>query len=48
MDKEFIKEVIILIKGSDIKQISLEAEGFKIFIETHQKEISQRIETPSL
>jgi len=46
MDKEFIKEVINLIKGSDIKQISIEAEGFKIFIETHQKEISQRIETP--
>ena len=46
MDKEFIKEVINLIKGSDIKQISIEAEGFKIFIETHQKDISQRIETP--
>ncbi|MGK0690104.1 MAG: acetyl-CoA carboxylase biotin carboxyl carrier protein [Aquificaceae bacterium] len=46
MDKEFIKEVINLIKGSDIKQISIEAEGFKLFIETHQKEISQRIEAP--
>lgn len=46
MDKEFIKEVINLVKGSDIKQITIEAEGFKLFIETHQKEISQRIEVP--
>lgn len=48
MDKDFIKEIINLIKGSDIKQLSLEAEDFKLFIETHQKEITQRVEVQPL
>ncbi|WPM32459.1 acetyl-CoA carboxylase biotin carboxyl carrier protein [Hydrogenobacter sp. T-2] len=44
MDKDFVKEIINLVKGSDIKQLTIEAEGFKLFIETHQKEILQRVE----
>ncbi len=44
MDKDFVKEIINLVKGSDIKQISIEAEGFRLFIETHQKEVVQRVE----
>lgn len=38
MDKDFIKEIISLVKGSDIKTVSIEAEGLKIHIETHQRE----------
>lgn len=47
MDKDFVKEIINLVKGSDIKQLTIETEGFKLFIETHQKELIQRVvETP--
>ncbi len=45
MDKEFIKEIIALLKGSDIKSLSIETEGLKLLIETHQKEYVQRAET---
>ncbi len=45
MDKDFVKEIINLVKGSDIKQLTIETEGFKLFIETHQKEILQRVES---
>ncbi|MCS6998563.1 MAG: acetyl-CoA carboxylase biotin carboxyl carrier protein [Aquificaceae bacterium] len=45
MDKEFIKELLNLIRGSDIKQLNLETDSFRLFIETHQKEALQRIET---
>ncbi len=45
MDKDFVKEIINLVKGSDIKQLTIETEGFKLFIETHQKEIPQRVES---
>ncbi|MCS7284777.1 MAG: acetyl-CoA carboxylase biotin carboxyl carrier protein [Hydrogenobacter thermophilus] len=38
MDKDFIKEIINLVKGSDIKTVSIEAEGLKIHIETYQRE----------
>lgn len=44
MDKELIKEIINLVKGSDIKRLSIETEGFKLHIETHQKEILQKVE----
>ncbi|MCS6957258.1 MAG: acetyl-CoA carboxylase biotin carboxyl carrier protein [Aquificaceae bacterium] len=44
MDKDFIKEIINLIKGSDIRHLSLETEGFKLLIETHHKEIVQKME----
>ena len=44
MDKEFIKELLTLVKGSDIKSFILEAEGLKIHIETHQKEVVQKVE----
>ena len=44
MDKDFVKEIINLIKGSDIKYLSLETEGFKLLIETHHKEIVQKME----
>ena len=44
MDKDFVKEIINLVKGSDIKQISIEVEGFRLFIETHQREVVQRVE----
>ncbi|MEN3034052.1 MAG: acetyl-CoA carboxylase biotin carboxyl carrier protein [Aquificaceae bacterium] len=46
MDREFVKEIINIVKGSDIKQLSIETEGFKLFIETHQKDIVQRVEAP--
>ncbi len=46
MDRDFIREIINLVKGSDIKQLSIEAEGFKLFIETHQKELLQKVEVP--
>ncbi len=46
MDRDFIKEIINLVKGSDIKQLTIESEGFKLFIETHQKEVLQRVEVP--
>ncbi len=46
MDRDFIREIINLVKGSDIKQLTIEAEGFKLFIETHQKEVLQRVEVP--
>ncbi|MFN3870760.1 MAG: acetyl-CoA carboxylase biotin carboxyl carrier protein [Aquificaceae bacterium] len=45
MDKDFVKEIINLVKGSDIKQISIEIGDLKLFIETHQKEV-QRVEIP--
>ncbi len=45
MDKDFVKEIINLVKGSDIKHLTIETEGFKLFIETHQKEIPQRVES---
>jgi len=45
MDRDFVKEIINLVKGSDIKQLTIETEGFKLFIETHQKEILQRVES---
>ncbi len=45
MDRDFVKEIINLVKGSDIKQLTIETEGFKLFIETHQKEIPQRVES---
>ncbi len=44
MDKDFLKELINLIKGSDIKVFELEQGDLKIKIETHQKEVLQKIE----
>ncbi|MFN3813715.1 MAG: acetyl-CoA carboxylase biotin carboxyl carrier protein [Aquificaceae bacterium] len=44
MDKEFIKEIIALLKGSDIKSLSIETEGLKLLIKTHQKEYVQKVE----
>jgi acetyl-CoA carboxylase biotin carboxyl carrier protein len=44
MDKDFVKEIISLIKGSDIKHLSLEFDGLRLTIETHQKEFVQRLE----
>lgn len=36
MDREFIKELISLVKGSNIKHLSLEYEGLRLTIETHE------------
>ncbi len=36
MDKEFVKELINLVKGSNIKHLSLEYEGLRLVIETHE------------
>lgn len=36
MDKEFVKELINLVKGSNIKHLSLEHEGLRVVIETHE------------
>lgn len=44
MDKDFVKEIISLVKGSDIKHLNLEFDGLKLTIETHQKELVQRVE----
>ncbi|MCS7171792.1 MAG: acetyl-CoA carboxylase biotin carboxyl carrier protein [Aquificaceae bacterium] len=44
MDKDFIREIINLVKESHIKQISLETEGLKLIIETHQPEQIKRVE----
>lgn len=44
MDRDFIKEIISLVKGSDIKSLSIETEGLKIHIETYQKEYPQKAE----
>ncbi len=38
IDKEFIKEIIHLIKGSNIKVLKLEREGESLYIETKEKE----------
>lgn len=46
MDRELIREIINLVKGSDIKKLSIETEGFRLQIETHQKEIIQKTEAP--
>jgi len=46
MDKEFLKELIGLIKGSDIKLFELEQDGLRLRIETHQRELPQRVEAP--
>jgi biotin carboxyl carrier protein len=46
MDKDFIKELINLIKNSDIKLFELEHQDFRLRIETHQKELVQKVETP--
>ncbi len=43
MDKEFIKEIINLIKNSDIKSLSLEIGDFKLNVETHRKEVHHRM-----
>ncbi len=44
MDREFIKEIINLLKGSNIKVISIESEGEKIYIETYCKEGENTVE----
>ncbi|WP_448583890.1 acetyl-CoA carboxylase biotin carboxyl carrier protein [Thermocrinis sp.] len=46
MDKDFIRELIDLIKGSNIKLFELEQEGTKLRIETHQMEVLQKLELP--
>jgi len=47
MDKEFVKELINLVKGSNIKHLSLEHEGLKLVIETHEVlSLPQRQEAP--
>jgi len=46
MDKEFLKELINLIKGSDIKLFEMEQDGLRLRIETHQREVPQRLEAP--
>ncbi len=38
IEKEFVKELINLLKNSNIKVISIESEGDKIYIETHGSE----------
>jgi len=47
MDKEFIKEIINLVKGSDIKNLSIETSDVKIYIETHSREVPQKLQEPS-
>jgi len=42
IDKDFIKEIISLVKGSDIKSLSIEAEGLKIHIETYEKSMPKQ------
>jgi acetyl-CoA carboxylase biotin carboxyl carrier protein len=44
MDREFIKEIISLVKGSDIKHLSIEAEGIKLTIETHERTVAVKQE----
>jgi acetyl-CoA carboxylase biotin carboxyl carrier protein len=44
MDKEFIKELISLVKGSDIKTLSIETQELKIHIETYHKDHSLKVE----
>lgn len=44
MDKEFIKELISLIKGSDIKTLSIETQELKIHIETCHKDYPLKTE----
>ncbi|RMH02664.1 MAG: acetyl-CoA carboxylase biotin carboxyl carrier protein [Aquificota bacterium] len=47
MDKEFVKELINLVKGSNIKHLSLEHEGLRLVIETHEVlSLPQRQEAP--
>ncbi len=43
MDKEFIKELLTIIKGSDIKSFTLEIGDFKLSIETHQRDLTQKV-----
>ena len=44
MDREFIKEIISLVKGSDIKHLSIEAEGIKLPIATHERTVAVKQE----
>ncbi len=44
-ERDFLTELINLVKGSDIKLFELETEGLRIRIETHQKEIIQKPES---
>jgi biotin carboxyl carrier protein len=46
MDKDFLKELITLIKESNIKLFELEQEGVRLRIETHQRETLQKFEAP--
>ncbi|MCS7262068.1 MAG: acetyl-CoA carboxylase biotin carboxyl carrier protein [Aquificaceae bacterium] len=45
MDKEFVRELIRLLRGSNVKCLSLETEGFKLYVETYHKD-HQAVETP--
>ncbi len=40
MDKEFIREILNLVKGSNIKSLVIETGDIKISLETHAKESS--------
>ncbi len=44
MDKEFIKEILNLVKGSNIKSLVIETSDIKISVETHAKETVQSIQ----
>ncbi len=44
MDKEFIKELIKLVRGSNIKSLKFETQDFKIHIETHESHVKQEEE----
>jgi acetyl-CoA carboxylase biotin carboxyl carrier protein len=46
MDKDFIRELINLIKNSDIKLFEIEHQDFRLRIETHQRELVHKVETP--
>jgi len=41
IDREFIKEIINLIKGSNIKVLKFEREGESLYIETKEKETAE-------
>ncbi len=42
IEKEFVKDLINLLKGSNIKVISIESGGERIYIETHQSEVFEK------
>jgi hypothetical protein len=46
MDKDFIRELINLIKNSDIRLFEIEYQDFRLRMETHQRELVHKVETP--